>query len=104
MGIRHTADTTAENHPSSNDDEYQHHNLHYGKQIHASDTPLGKESVEQRDENNDSNRNAALGPFGNSNVGCFEDVFGEDDASRGYNVFSQFVQMWKMGLICKTDL
>jgi hypothetical protein len=89
MGIRNTAHTTSENDPSSNDDEQQQDNLHDCKQIHAPDTPLGKESVEQRDEDNNADCNATFGPFSDVNLGCFEDVFGEDDASRSCNILSQ---------------
>jgi hypothetical protein len=85
MRIWNTLHPTAENNPSSDDDEQQDYNLDAGDHVHASDTPFWKESVEQSDEDNDTNCDTTFGPFGDGDSGGCEDVLREHDTTGCYS-------------------
>lgn len=90
MRIRNTFYTTTENDPPGNNDEQQDYNLDASDRVHASNTPFRKESVEQSDENNDTNCDTTFTPFGDGDVGSCEDVLRENDTTRCYSQQSGF--------------
>ena len=80
MRIRNTFNVTTENDPAGNDDKQQDYDLDASDHIHTANTPFREESVEQSDEDNDTNCNTTFAPFG----------YGENDATRCYSQVRPF--------------
>ena len=81
--IGYTVNTTAENDPTSYHDEQEKDDLENAEKVHSVDTDLGEECVQQSDEDNNTNGNASLFPFGGYVTGREKDIGRKNDTSLG---------------------
>jgi hypothetical protein len=85
-------DSACEHDPARDDDEHEREYFDETDDIHAADSPFGKESVQSRDEADDSNSDPSFLPIGGSPASGDEGVLCKDDAPIGWIEVSVWIE------------